>query len=79
MAWTSIAFESARRLMPKAAWFSAAGLVPLWVAAGFVIPAFYGPSFDAAVTPTRIVDPTGVGDAYRGGLTGGSRALSLPV
>jgi O-antigen/teichoic acid export membrane protein len=51
----SSAFESARRLMPKAAWLSAAGLLPLWVAAGFVIPAFYGPSFDAAVTPTRII------------------------
>jgi O-antigen/teichoic acid export membrane protein len=51
----SRAVESARRLMPKAAMVTVAGLVPLWVAAGFVIPAFYGPRFDAAVTPTRII------------------------
>jgi adenosine kinase len=31
----------------------------------------------AAVTPHRIVDPTGVGDAYRGGLMKGM-ALDLP-
>jgi O-antigen/teichoic acid export membrane protein len=51
----SRAVESARRLMPKAGMLTAAGLVPLWVAAGFVIPEFYGSSFDAAVTPTRII------------------------
>ena len=31
-----------------------------------------------AVTPHRIVDPTGVGDAYRGGLMKGM-ALGLPL
>ena len=29
-----------------------------------------------AVTPTRIVDPTGVGDAFRGGLMKGWRSVS---
>jgi len=51
----SRAVKTARRLMPKVGIATAAGLVPLWVAAGFIIPAFYGPSFDAAVTPTRII------------------------
>ena len=49
------AMETARRLMPKAGMLTAAGLIPLWVAAGFVIGAFYGSGFDAAVTPTRII------------------------
>ena len=49
------AVASARRLLPKAAVLTAAGVIPLWVAAGFVIPAFYGPDFAAAVTPTRII------------------------
>ena len=49
------AVESARRLIPKVALFSAAVLVPLWLAAGFVIPGFYGSDFSSAVTPTRII------------------------
>jgi O-antigen/teichoic acid export membrane protein len=47
--------EKVRRLIPKAALLSAAAIVPLWIAAGFVIPAFYGSDFDSAVTPTRII------------------------
>jgi O-antigen/teichoic acid export membrane protein len=49
------AFASAKRLLPKVGMLSAAGLVPLWVAAGWAIPTFYGPRFDAAVLPTRII------------------------
>jgi O-antigen/teichoic acid export membrane protein len=41
--------------MPKAGMLTAAGLIPLWLVAGWVIPAFYGSSFEAAVTPTRII------------------------
>jgi O-antigen/teichoic acid export membrane protein len=47
--------EHVRRLIPKAALLSAAAIVPLWIAAGFVIPAFYGSDFGSAVTPTRII------------------------
>ncbi len=47
--------KNARRLLPKAGLLTAGGLVPLWLAAGFVIPAFYGADFDSAVTPTRII------------------------
>jgi O-antigen/teichoic acid export membrane protein len=49
------AAASARRLMPRFGLVSATVLVPLWVAAGFVIPAFYGSDFSSAVTPTRII------------------------
>ena len=49
------AMAAARKLIPKAGMLTAAGLIPLWIAAGVAIPAFYGPSFDAAVTPTRII------------------------
>jgi O-antigen/teichoic acid export membrane protein len=49
------AVASARRLLPKVLMFSLAGLVPLWVASGWAIPAFYGSRFDAAVLPTRII------------------------
>ena len=49
------AAASARRLMPKFGLLSATVLVPLWLAAGFVIPAFYGSDFGSAVSPTRII------------------------
>jgi O-antigen/teichoic acid export membrane protein len=49
------AAENARRLMPSLGLLSATVLVPLWVAAGLVIPAFYGSDFSSAVTPTRII------------------------
>jgi O-antigen/teichoic acid export membrane protein len=51
----SRAVENARRLIPKAAFLTAAVLVPLWIAAGFAIPSFYGSDFDSAVTPARII------------------------
>jgi O-antigen/teichoic acid export membrane protein len=44
-----------RRLIPKAALLTAGVLVPLWIAAGVVIPSFYGSAFESAVTPTRII------------------------
>jgi O-antigen/teichoic acid export membrane protein len=47
--------ERARQLMRKAALLTTAAVVPLWVAAGLVIPLFYGSAFDSAVTPTRII------------------------
>ena len=51
----SRALENARRLIPKAAVLTAGAIVPLWIAAGFVIPTFYGSRFGSAVTPTRII------------------------
>jgi O-antigen/teichoic acid export membrane protein len=49
------AAASARRLIPRFGLVSASMLVPLWFAAGAVIPAFYGSDFSSAVTPTRII------------------------
>ena len=49
------AAANARRLIPRFGLLSASVLVPLWVAAGVVIPAFYGSDFGSAVTPTRII------------------------
>jgi O-antigen/teichoic acid export membrane protein len=49
------AAEKARKLIPKFGFVSASVLVPLWLAAGFVIPEFYGSDFASAVTPTRII------------------------
>lgn len=49
------AVQTARKLIPQIAMLSAAALIPLWLVAGWAIPAFYGPRFDAAVTPTRII------------------------
>jgi O-antigen/teichoic acid export membrane protein len=51
----SRAVATAERLMPKAGMLTVAGLVPLWLLAGILIPAFYGADFDAAVLPTRII------------------------
>jgi O-antigen/teichoic acid export membrane protein len=52
---TARAAANARRLIPRFGLVSASVLVPLWVAAGVVIPAFYGSDFGSAVTPTRII------------------------
>jgi O-antigen/teichoic acid export membrane protein len=49
------AVARARRVMPKAGLLSAGAVVPLWLAAGFVIPAFYGSAFESAVLPARII------------------------
>jgi len=49
------AVDNARRLLPRAGLLSASVLIPLWISAGFVIPAFYGSAFASAVTPTRII------------------------
>jgi O-antigen/teichoic acid export membrane protein len=45
----------ARRLLPKAGLLTAGLIAPLWLAAGFVIPAFYGSAFEPAVLPARII------------------------
>jgi len=49
------AVERARRLIPRAGLLTAGAVVPLFVAAGFVIPAVYGSEFDGASTPARII------------------------
>ena len=64
------AAASARRLMPRFGLISAIVLVPLWVAAGVVIPAFYGSDFSSAVTPTRIILFGLALDAVAGLITG---------
>jgi O-antigen/teichoic acid export membrane protein len=45
----------ARRLLPRVGVPIAVAVAPLWVAAGWLIPALYGSRFDHAVTPARII------------------------
>jgi O-antigen/teichoic acid export membrane protein len=52
---STIATKGARSLIPRAGLLTAGGAVSLWLAAGFVIPTFYGSEFDAAITPARII------------------------
>ena len=49
------ATSRARSLLPKAALLTGGTAVPLWIAASFVIPAFYGSDFEPAITPARII------------------------
>jgi O-antigen/teichoic acid export membrane protein len=49
------AVQNARRLLPRAGLVTGAAVVPLWLAAGFVIPTIYGPEFSSAVLPARII------------------------
>jgi O-antigen/teichoic acid export membrane protein len=49
------AVADVQRLIPKAGAITAVSVVILWVSAGFVIPALFGPDFSSAVTPTRII------------------------
>src|SRR5207237_2560088 len=45
----------ARGMIPRAALLTLCTAAPLWVACGFIVPAFYGAAFDGAVTPARII------------------------
>ena len=49
------AIADARKLIPRAALVTASAAALLWIACGYVIPAFYGSGFDGAVTPARII------------------------
>lgn len=49
------AAAKARALMPRAGLLTAAAVVPLWLAAGFVIPAFYGSAFGPSIVPAQII------------------------
>jgi O-antigen/teichoic acid export membrane protein len=51
----SAAAASARELLPKAAATVALAAVPLWLAATFLLPIVYGPSFRSAVEPAHIL------------------------
>jgi O-antigen/teichoic acid export membrane protein len=72
------ATATARRLMPRVALLSLGIVVPLWVAAGLVIPAFYGSAFDSAVTPTRIILLGLLLDGVAGVITGFLYGLGRP-
>jgi O-antigen/teichoic acid export membrane protein len=45
----------ARQLIPRAGGLAAAAIVPLWLAATYVIPALYGADFRGAITPAHII------------------------
>ena len=49
------ATAAARRLIPRAGIALAAGVIPLWLMSGWLIPALYGTAFTSAVTPARII------------------------
>jgi O-antigen/teichoic acid export membrane protein len=49
------AAAKARSLMRKVGPAIAAAALPLWFAAGYLIPAIYGPAFEAAVRPAQII------------------------
>jgi len=45
----------ARQLIPRAGGLAAAAIVPLWLAATYVIPALYGADFRGAIRPAHII------------------------
>jgi O-antigen/teichoic acid export membrane protein len=51
----SKATGEARSLLVKAGLITSAAVVPLWLVAGFVIPAVYGAEFEPAVLPAQII------------------------
>jgi O-antigen/teichoic acid export membrane protein len=64
------AIARARRLLPKAGLLSVGMIVPLWLTAGVLIPAFYGAAFEPAVLPARIILLGLALDAVGGVITG---------
>lgn len=51
----SKATAKARSLLLKAGLITCAAVAPLWLLAGYVIPAIYGAEFDGAVLPAQII------------------------
>lgn len=51
----ALAESRARRLIPRAGLLTAAGAVPLALAAGFIVPAIYGDDFRPAIVPAQII------------------------
>ena len=49
------AAANARTLLPRAGLLTAAAALPLGLAAGIVIPAFYGSAFAPAIVPTQVI------------------------
>ena len=64
------AAQTARRMLPIAGGATAAMVIPLFIAAPFVIPALYGEAFHAAVTPAEIILLGLVVDGVGGVITG---------
>jgi O-antigen/teichoic acid export membrane protein len=49
------AATKARKLIPKAGLLTAGAIVPVWLAATYLIPALYGSDFTGAITPAHII------------------------
>jgi O-antigen/teichoic acid export membrane protein len=52
---TETATATARRLLPRAALAMGAGVIPLALAAGLIIPVAYGSAFEPAVVPAQLI------------------------
>ncbi len=72
------AAEDARRLLPRAGISLAAAVVPLWFAAGWLIPVLYGTAFHRAVLPARIILVGLVLEGVAGVLTGFLYGIGRP-
>jgi O-antigen/teichoic acid export membrane protein len=70
-----VAIDKARSMMRRIGWIPAAGVIPLGIAATFLLPILYGPDFRHAVGPTWIllIGLTG------GGVAGVASAFLLGV
>jgi O-antigen/teichoic acid export membrane protein len=49
------AAAKARKLLPRAGLLTAGAIVPVWLAATYLIPALYGSDFTGAITPAHII------------------------
>ncbi len=67
---TGAAESRARAMLPRAGLLTAAAVLPLWVAAGTVVPGIYGSSFHGAVLPAQIILLGLVLDGVGGVITG---------
>jgi O-antigen/teichoic acid export membrane protein len=72
------AAADARRLLPRAGVSLGAAIVPLWFAAGWLIPALYGATFHRAVAPARIILAGLVLEGVAGVLTGFLYGIGRP-
>ncbi len=72
------AAADARRLLPRAGVSLGAAIVPLWFAAGWLIPALYGAAFHPAVVPARIILVGLVLEGVAGVLTGFLYGIGRP-
>jgi O-antigen/teichoic acid export membrane protein len=73
-----VASTMARKMLWPAGMVTTVAVVPLWLLAGFIVPAIYGAKFEPAVLPARIILVALALDGVAGVVTGFLYGIGRP-